>query len=86
MVTITKIEEMPDRTYKKGSIYEQALFDFIETGYAYGKIEIEGKEGEYVASQLKRRVKEDWIIVKIVNGDCYAINTKSKDYKKPKTK
>ena len=74
------VEELPERKYQKGSKYDQILEQFQKQNHKYAPITIEGKDANYIAVQLHKRIKAMSIKnvgAVVANGVCYL----SKDVK-----
>lgn len=51
------VEKKRPKTYKKGSVYDPILDQFLESGEELVEISVEGKKPGYVITQLARRIE-----------------------------
>ena len=68
------VKKKPSRKYRKGSKYDPVLDAFIKGEDKLVKIEIAGKDANYIRTQLKKRIdaKEiKSISIAVVNDVCY---------------
>jgi len=77
---IIPIEEAPKRRYKKGSIYDDVIDDFIEKDISLARIEMTKASnglmllGTYLSGQLRKRIKEREltnVTAKTINKEAY---------------
>ena len=76
----------PDRRYRKGSKFDPILESFKDSSYTLVKVEVEGKDANYIRTQLKKRLDAQNIknvVVSVVNDICYLEKV---DSKKPRRK
>ena len=64
---------MPKRKYRKGSKYDPILDKFLEDKNKLVSVEVAGKDGNYVRTQLKKRIDALGlkIDVSVVNNKVY---------------
>ena len=75
---LTPVESKPQRKYRKGSKYDPLLDTFLESEHKLVKVTVEGKEANYLRTQLNKRVdarKIENIEVSVVNNVCYLEKT-----------
>jgi len=70
------VTEKPSRRYRKGSKYDPILEAFKKGGDSLVTVEIEGKDANYIRTQLNKRMdaqsrKYRGIKVSVVNSVCY---------------
>ncbi|MBA7490193.1 hypothetical protein ES702_00728 [subsurface metagenome] len=70
------VSEKPSRRYRKGSKYDPILEAFKTGSANLVKVEIEGKDANYIRTQLNKRIdaqsrKYRGIKVSVVNSVCY---------------
>ena len=72
------ITEKPNRRYRKGSKYDPVLDSFIEGEADLSEVSIEGKEANYIRTQLNKRIEaravED-VKVSVINNVVYLEKT-----------
>ena len=71
---LNPVEEKPSRKYIKSSKYDPLLEAIINSPQKLVKVEVEGKDAEYIAVQLKKRIdakNTQGLDVSVVNGVCY---------------
>jgi len=76
----------PDRRYRKGSKFDPIIESFKDSSYTLVKVEVEGKDANYIRTQLKKRLDAQNIknvVVSVVNDICYLEKV---DGKKPRKK
>lgn len=76
------IKEIPRRAYRKGSKYDPVIEGFLKSNHAIAKVEIEGKDANYIRTQLTKRLDADTklrkkIEVSVINNICYLSRIKS---------
>jgi len=80
------IDELPERHYAKGSKYDAILnTKFVKR---YTPISIEGKEANYIRTQLVKIIKSRKITglgVAVANGVCYIEKEPALKFKTPKS-
>jgi hypothetical protein len=72
------VEEKPSRRYRKGSKYDPILDSFIENAEELVEVSVEGKEANYLRTQLDKRIEArtiERIKVSVVNNVCYLEKT-----------
>lgn len=64
------VEEKPTRRYRKGSKYDPILDEFIEGDHNLVEVAVEGKDGNYLRTQLNKRIEARGLDLKtsVVNG------------------
>ncbi|MFH2110548.1 MAG: hypothetical protein ABIJ47_04725 [Candidatus Bathyarchaeota archaeon] len=69
------MDEKPGRRYRKRSKYDPIVDRFLEGGSGIVLVEVEGKEANYVRTQLKKRIDArmltDEIHVSVASGKVY---------------
>ena len=68
------IEEKPTRRYRKGSKYDPILNRFIERAANLVEVSMEGKDANYLRTQLNKRIEARNlrnVKVSVVNNVCY---------------
>ena len=72
---LVDVEKKPDRRHRKGSKYDPIIDAFSEGGSSLVKVDIHGKDANYVRTQLKKRIDArelgKQIDVSIVNDVAY---------------
>lgn len=70
---LSPVGEMPKRRYRKGSKYDPILDAFIESSHKLVNVEVDGRDGNYVRTQLKKRIdaRSLNIDVSVVNNKVY---------------
>ena len=70
---LSPVDEMPKRKYRKGSKYDPILDKFLEDKNKLVTVEVAGKDGNYVRTQLKKRIDALGlkIDVSVVNNKVY---------------
>ena len=71
--TLSPVEDKPTRRYRKGSKYDPIIDSFIEQDQPLVEVIVEDKDGNYVRTQLKKRIdaRDLKIIVSVVNNRVY---------------
>ncbi len=72
--TFKPVDSKPSRKYRKGSKYDPVIEGFKASEYKMVKVEIEGKEANYIRTQLNKRLeatKDESIKVSVVNNICF---------------
>ena len=64
---------MPKRKYRKGSKYDPILDKFLEGKDKLVTVEVAGRDGNYVRTQLKKRIdaRDLKVDVSVVNNKVY---------------
>jgi len=67
------VEKKPSRRYRKGSKYDVILDAFMAGEDKLVKVTVEGKDGNYLRTQLNKRIEAKVLKVKtsVVNGVLY---------------
>ena len=67
------MEKKPSRRYRKGSKYDPILDKFLEGKDKLVTVEVAGRDGNYVRTQLKKRIdaRDLKIDVSVVNNKVY---------------
>ena len=72
---ITPLKNKPKSKKKTGSKYDSVIQGFIDANVPLAHIEVEGKTGNYLATQLGKRIEAEskfsGVTVSTVNGECY---------------
>ena len=72
---LVDVEKKPSRKYRKGSKYDPIIDKFCEGDSGLVKVEVSGKEANYVRTQLKKRIDArelgKQIEVSVVNNTTY---------------
>jgi hypothetical protein len=72
---LVEVEKKPSRKYRKGSKYDPIIDQFIDSKSKLVKVEIRGKDANYVRTQLKKRIDArdmgKQIDVSVVNNVAY---------------
>ncbi len=71
--TLQPVEEKPTRKYRKGSKYDPLLDAFLSGSNNLVAVSVEGKDANYLRTQLNKRVEARDITLKVsvVNNICY---------------
>ncbi len=69
------VEKKPSRKYRKGSKYDPIIDSFLEDKHDLVKVEVAGKDANYLRTQLKKRIDardlQSKIEVSVVNNIAY---------------
>jgi len=67
------VEKKPSRRYRKGSKYDVILDAFVEGTDNLVEVTVEGKDANYLRTQLNKRIEAKGLNVKtsVVNGVLY---------------
>jgi hypothetical protein len=68
------VTEKPSRKYRKGSKYNPILVAFVEGKDDLVMVEVEGKDANYIRTQLNNRIQAhglQGVKVSVVNNACY---------------
>ena len=67
------VEKKPSRRYRKGSKYDVILDAFVEGTDNLVEVTVEGKDANYLRTQLNKRIEAKGLDVKtsVVNGVLY---------------
>lgn len=68
------VDEKPSRQYRKGSKYDPILNAFMEADAGLVEVSIEGKDANYLRTQLNKRIEArglDGVKVSVVNNVTY---------------
>jgi len=71
---ISPVEEKPSRKYRKGSKYDGIIDAFRKSKDTLVKVIVEGKDANYLRTQLNKRIEARnirKIKVSVVNSVCY---------------
>ena len=70
---LSPVDEMPKRKYRKGSKYDPILDAFLEGNHNLVTVEVPGRDGNYLRTQLKKRVDARGlnVDVSVVNNKVY---------------
>jgi len=72
------VEEKPSRRYRKGSKYDPVLDRFMDRAAKLVEVSMEGKDANYLRTQLNKRIDARNIRnvkVSVVNDVCYLEKT-----------
>jgi isocitrate dehydrogenase kinase/phosphatase len=72
------VGEKPSRKYRKGSKYDPVLERFMERAARLVEVSIEGKDANYLRTQLNKRLEArnlKTVKVSVVNNVCYIEKT-----------
>ena len=69
------VEKKPSRKYRKGSKYDPIIDSFLESEHDLVKVEVSGKDANYLRTQLKKRIDardlQSKMEVSVVNNIAY---------------
>jgi hypothetical protein len=69
------VEKKPSRKYRKGSKYDPIIDSFLESEHDLVKVEVSGKDANYLRTQLKKRIDardlQSNVEVSVVNNIAY---------------
>ncbi len=69
------VQKKPSRKYRKGSKYDPIIDSFLESEHDLVKVEVAGKDANYLRTQLKKRIDarelQSKIEVSVVNNIAY---------------
>ena len=69
------VQKKPSRKYRKGSKYDPIIDSFLESNHDLVKVEVPGKDANYLRTQLKKRIDardlQDKTEVSVVNNIAY---------------
>ena len=68
------VEEKPSRKYRKGSKYDTILDEFVSGTDNLVAVEVPGKDGNYLRTQLNKRIEAktlEGVKVSVINSVCY---------------
>jgi uncharacterized secreted protein with C-terminal beta-propeller domain len=69
------VNKKPSRSYRKGSKYDPILDEFLESGEDLVIVEVEGKDANYLRTQLKKRIDardlDGQVDASVANGKAY---------------
>ena len=72
---LVDVDKKPNRKYRKGSKYDPIIDQFMDGKSKLVKVEIKGKDADYVRTQLKKRIDArdmgTQIDVSVVNNVAY---------------
>ena len=72
---LVEVHEKPSRRYRKGSKYDPIIDKFMSGRSNLVKVEVEGKDANYVRTQLKKRIDAramgEKLEVSVVNNVAY---------------
>jgi len=75
---LTPLAEKPSRRYRKGSKYDPILDAFMEGEEDLVEVSIEGKEANYIRTQLGKRIEAralEGVKVSVINNVVYLEKT-----------
>jgi hypothetical protein len=59
------VDKKPSRKYRKGSKYDPILDEFLESDEDLVQVEVEGKDANYLRTQLKKRIDARDLVNKV---------------------
>jgi hypothetical protein len=69
------VQKKPSRKYRKGSKYDPIIDSFLEGEHDLVKVEVSGKDANYLRTQLKKRIDardlQSEVEVSVVNNIAY---------------
>jgi len=67
------VEKKPSRRYQKGSKYDPILDAFMKGNDSLVEVEVEGRDANYLRTQLNKRIEARGLKVKtsVINGVLY---------------
>ena len=72
---LEEVKEKPHRKYRKGSKYDPVIDKFMESKSKLVKVEVPGKDANYIRTQLKKRIDareiSDEVEISVVNNVAY---------------
>ena len=70
---LSPVEKKPNRKYRKGSKYDPIIDAFLNAEHTLVNVDVEGREANYVRTQLKKRIdaRELNVKVSVVNNKAY---------------
>lgn len=78
--SLTPIGEKPSRKYRKGSKYDPVLDRFLNRTARLVEVSVEGKDANYLRTQLSKRIEARNlrnVKVSVVNNACYLEKTQA---------
>ena len=72
------VDEKPSRKYRKGSKYEPIIDSFLKGKNNLVRVDVEGKDANYLRTQLNKRIEArdvKGVKVSVVNNVCYLEKT-----------
>ncbi|MBS7620005.1 hypothetical protein KEJ21_05095 [Candidatus Bathyarchaeota archaeon] len=73
--SLIPIKKKPSRRYRKGSKYDPILDDFIKASHELVEVKFEGKDANYLRTQLNKRIEvrdlKEKIKTSVVNNVLY---------------
>jgi hypothetical protein len=74
-LNLKPVEKKPSRKYRKGSKYDPIIDSFLESEHDLVKVEVSGKDANYLRTQLKKRIDardlQSNVEVSVVNNIAY---------------
>jgi len=72
---LSPVDKKPSRKYRKGSKYDPIIDAFLESEDNLVTVEVEGKDANYLRTQLKKRIDardlQDKVEISVVNNKAY---------------
>ena len=59
------VERIPAKTFKKRSKYDPILDSFLEHGMNIARLDVEGRDPNYIRTQLKKRIDRRGLPIKV---------------------
>jgi len=69
--TIKPVKELPPRRFRRVTLYDEIVEDFLKSGEKYAEISVEGKKPATVLSALRKRAKDKDFVVRSIAGKVY---------------
>lgn len=69
--TIKPVKKLPPRRFRRETLYDELVSDFLESGEKYAEVSVEGKKSATVLSALRKRAKDKGIVVRSIAGKLY---------------
>jgi len=70
---LSPVEKKPSRKYRKGSKYDPIIDKFLEDKHKLVTVEVPGRDGNYIRTQLKKRIdaRELDVNISVVSNQVY---------------
>ena len=73
--SFSEVKSKPKRKYRKGSKYDPILDSFLSSDHKLVKVEVDGKDANYIRTQLNKRIeatkKYAKIKISVINNIAY---------------
>ena len=73
--TLKPVKELPQRRFRRETIYDDIVEDFLESNEKYAEVTVEGKKPETLLSALRKRAKNKNLKVMKLSGKVYLERT-----------